>query len=39
MATVRSCKLQDESLYDVQSHIWFQEVGDSKEVNFAGAGA
>lgn len=28
MATVRGCNLPDELLYDVQSHIWFQEVGD-----------
>ncbi len=28
MATVRGCNLPDELLYDVQSHIWFQEQGD-----------
>ncbi len=39
MPTVRGCKLQDESLYDMQSHTWFQEVGDGKEVGFAGCGA
>jgi glycine cleavage system H protein len=26
MATVRGCSLPDELLYDVQNHIWFQEV-------------
>jgi len=28
MATVRGCNLPDDLLYDVQSHIWFHEVGD-----------
>ena len=28
MATVRGCNLPDELLYDVQNHIWFQEVED-----------
>ena len=28
MATVRGCNLPDELLYDVQSHIWFQEQND-----------
>jgi glycine cleavage system H protein len=28
MAKVRGCNLPDELLYDVQNHIWFQEVGD-----------
>ncbi len=28
MATVRGCNLPDELLYDVQNHIWFQELGD-----------
>lgn len=28
MATVRGCKLPDELLYDVQNHIWFQELAD-----------
>ncbi len=28
MATVRGCNLPDELLYDVQSHIWFQEQSD-----------
>jgi glycine cleavage system H protein len=27
MAKVRGCNLPDELLYDVQNHIWFQEVG------------
>lgn len=28
MPTVRGCKLPDDLLYDVDSHIWFKEVGD-----------
>ncbi len=28
MPTVRGCHLPDELLYDVENHIWFQEVGD-----------
>lgn len=28
MATVRGCNLPDELLYDVQNHIWFQELPD-----------
>jgi len=28
MAKVRGCNLPDELFYDVQNHIWFQEVGD-----------
>jgi glycine cleavage system H protein len=28
MVTVRGCNLPDELLYDVENHIWFQEVGD-----------
>ena len=28
MAKVRGCSLPDELLYDVESHIWYQEVGD-----------
>lgn len=28
MATVRGCNLPDELLYDVQNHIWFQELAD-----------
>ena len=28
MATVRGCNLPDDLLYDVQSHIWFREIGD-----------
>jgi glycine cleavage system H protein len=28
MATVRGCNLPDELLYDVQNHIWFQELTD-----------
>jgi glycine cleavage system H protein len=28
MPSVRGCKLPDELLYDVQNHIWFQELGD-----------
>jgi glycine cleavage system H protein len=28
MANVRGCNLPDELLYDVENHIWFQEVGD-----------
>lgn len=28
MPTVRGCYLPDELLYDVDNHIWFQEVGD-----------
>ena len=28
MPTVRGCYLPDELLYDVENHIWFQEVGD-----------
>ncbi|MEM8686327.1 MAG: glycine cleavage system protein H [Pseudomonadota bacterium] len=28
MPTVRGCHLPDELLYDVDNHIWFQEVGD-----------
>ncbi len=28
MAKVRGCNLPDELLYDVQNHIWFQEVED-----------
>lgn len=27
MPTVRGCHLPDELLYDVENHIWFQEVG------------
>jgi glycine cleavage system H protein len=26
MSTVRGCQLPDELLYDVQNHIWFQEL-------------
>ncbi|MEZ5916811.1 MAG: hypothetical protein R3C40_04460 [Parvularculaceae bacterium] len=28
MANVRGCNLPDDLLYDVDNHIWFQEVGD-----------
>jgi len=28
MANVRGCNLPDELLYDVENHIWYQEVGD-----------
>ena len=28
MPTVRGCYLPDELLYDVENHIWYQEVGD-----------
>jgi glycine cleavage system H protein len=28
MAEVRGCRLPDEFLYDVENHIWFQEVED-----------
>jgi glycine cleavage system H protein len=28
MANVRGCNLPDELLYDVDNHIWYQEVGD-----------
>ena len=28
MANVRGCQLPDELLYDVENHIWYQEVGD-----------
>jgi len=28
MAKVRGCNLPDELFYDVENHIWFQEVGD-----------
>ena len=28
MPDVRGCHLPDELLYDVENHIWFQEVGD-----------
>ncbi len=28
MPTVRGCHLPDDLLYDVENHIWFQEVGD-----------
>ena len=28
MAKVRGCNLPDDLLYDVDNHIWFQEVGD-----------
>jgi glycine cleavage system H protein len=28
MAKVRGCNLPDDLLYDVQNHIWFQEIGD-----------
>ncbi len=28
MPVVRGCHLPDELLYDVDNHIWFQEVGD-----------
>ena len=28
MPNVRGCHLPDELLYDVENHIWFQEVGD-----------
>lgn len=28
MPVVRGCHLPDELLYDVENHIWFQEVGD-----------
>ncbi len=28
MPVVRGCQLPDELLYDVDNHIWFQEVGD-----------
>ena len=28
MANVRGCNLPDNLLYDVQNHIWYQELGD-----------
>ena len=28
MASARGCNLPDELLYDVENHIWYQEVGD-----------
>ncbi|MHA1152201.1 MAG: hypothetical protein ACTSQ7_05955 [Alphaproteobacteria bacterium] len=28
MPQVRGCPLPDELLYDVENHIWFQEIGD-----------
>ncbi len=28
MANVRGCNLPDDLLYDVDNHIWYQEVGD-----------
>jgi glycine cleavage system H protein len=28
MAVVRGCQFPDELLYDVENHIWFQEIGD-----------
>ena len=28
MPVVRGCQLPDELLYDVENHIWFQELGD-----------
>ena len=28
MPTVRGCHMPDELLYDVDNHIWFEEVGD-----------
>ncbi len=28
MPVVRGCQLPDDLLYDVDNHIWFQEVGD-----------
>lgn len=28
MAVVRGCNLPEDRLYDVDNHIWFQEVGD-----------
>lgn len=28
MPTVRGCDLPDDRLYDVENHIWFEEVGD-----------
>jgi len=28
MPVVRGCQFPDELLYDVENHIWFQEVGD-----------
>ena len=28
MPVVRGCNLPDDLLYDVENHIWFQEVGD-----------
>lgn len=28
MPAVRGCNLPDDLLYDVENHIWFQEVGD-----------
>jgi glycine cleavage system H protein len=30
MPTVRGCNLPDELLYDVDNHIWFQELPDGK---------
>lgn len=30
MPEVRGCHLPDELLYDVENHIWFQEIGDGK---------
>jgi len=30
MPVVRGCQLPDELLYDVDNHIWFQELGDGK---------
>ena len=28
MAKVRGCNLPDELLYDVDNHVWYQELGD-----------
>ena len=30
MPVVRGCHLPDELLYDVENHIWFQELGDGR---------